>query len=211
MILRQKPIRPTPRPGVRYIGTRSNSRAYVVVQTADGRSSLEPRLDLIRHAPAGFDWAPNSGSGPAQLALALLAHASGDDNLALAHYEVFNHEIISRLPSHRWELTAQQVLQMLHFITPAIVEESDPSEIKTRKTAVIRALLPGRTHDTRVNVQGCGRSLRGAATRALLNLLGNKHLRQRPIVNLQIELSVINTGAAQDWTEDELWDSAEGH
>ena len=35
---------------------------------------LDPRLDLANHSPTGFEWG-YGGSGPAQLALALLADA----------------------------------------------------------------------------------------------------------------------------------------
>ncbi len=40
--------------------------------TVDGEP-LPLRLDLYNHSPTGFEWAYN-GSGPAQLALAILAH-----------------------------------------------------------------------------------------------------------------------------------------
>lgn len=40
--------------------------------TVDGKP-LPPRLDLRNHSPTGFEWG-YSGSGPAQLALAILAH-----------------------------------------------------------------------------------------------------------------------------------------
>ena len=43
--------------------------------TVDGRN-LDLRLDLFNHSPTGFEWG-YAGSGPAQLALALLADMLG--------------------------------------------------------------------------------------------------------------------------------------
>jgi hypothetical protein len=54
---------------------------------------LPLRLDLVNHSPDGFAWG-YAGSGPAQLALALLADATGDDVYALGHYQVFARKVV---------------------------------------------------------------------------------------------------------------------
>ena len=51
---------------------------------------------LWNHSPDGFNWG-YSGSGPAQLALALLLEFS-DDNIAPVLYQKFKAEIIAELP-----------------------------------------------------------------------------------------------------------------
>ena len=61
-----------------YQGRREGHAVIVVV---DGRP-LNPRLDLWSHSPTGFEWG-YGGSGPAQLALALLADHLEDDKRAL--------------------------------------------------------------------------------------------------------------------------------
>lgn len=183
----------SPATQAKYIGTRTGSGTFVLVQTAQGREHLRPRFDLIRHHPAGFDWA-HTGSGAAQLALGLLAHASGSDELALEHYQVFQHEIVARLPRGGWELTSEQVLQMLRFVcqgTQPQPNQSEPSP-KRRKTAIVRAVLPSATHDARVTAHGSAPSTGGAIERAIRNLLRDVRLRRRAIVNLQMELSVVN-------------------
>ena len=183
-----------PRADGRYIGFRTASGAHVVVRTDKRSTNLQPRPDLIRHVPVGFDWG-RSGSGQAQLALALLAHASGDDAFALEHYQVFQHEIIARLPKHRFEITGSQALQMLAFVSMDALDDFHPPALpkaRSGKLAIIHAQVPARTHDIGVKVQGVGRGVRTAATRALLNLLGKPHLRKRRLTNLQIELSVFN-------------------
>lgn len=178
----------------KYIANRSTSGNAVIVQTQTGREHLRPRFDLIRHRPAGFDWS-NTGSGPAQLALALLAHASGNDEFALEHHQVFQHEIVARLPKNGWQLSSEQVLQMVRFVcqgTESHLTRSQARPVKTCKTAIIRALLPNATHDQAMTAQGSAQSTGGAIERAIRNLLRDVRLRRRTIVNLQIELSVIN-------------------
>ena len=190
----------------RYVGFRTTSGAHVVVQTAEGSINLQPRLDLIRHSPVGFDWG-RSGSGQAQLALALLAHVTGDDAFALERYQLFQHEIVARLPKHRFEITGSQALQMLAFVSMDPLEDFHPPAVtkaKRAKLAIIHALIPASSHDIVTNAQGTGRSVRTAATRALMNLLGKPNLRQRRLTNLQIELSVFNLSEVQDGNTDSL-------
>lgn len=203
MTLRPGPIasrfRAQARSDAKYVGFRTTSGAHVVVQTAEGSTNLPPRFDLIRHSPVGFDWG-RSGSGQAQLALALLAHVSGDDAFALEHYQLFQHEIVARLPKHRFEITSSQALQMLAFVSMDALEDFDPPTLTkaTRgKLAIIQTLIPTNSHDIEIKVQGIGRSVRTAATRALLNLLGKPTLRRRHLTNLQIELSVFNLSETQ--------------
>ena len=192
----------------RYVGFRTTSGAHVVVQTAEGSTNLQPRFDLIRHSPVGFDWG-RSGSGQAQLALALLAHVSGDDAFALEHYQLFQHEIIARFPKHRFEITRSQALQMLAFVSMDALQDFHPPTLTkaTRgKLAIIQTLIPANSHGIKIKVQGIGRSVRTAATRALLNLLGKSNLRRRHLTNLQIELSVFNLSEAQNSNQDSLPD-----
>src|SRR5262249_40210064 len=130
----------------RYVGFRTTSGAHVLVQTAEGSTNLQPRLDLIRYSPVGFDWG-RSGSGQAQLALALLAHVSGDDAFALEHYQVFQHEIIARFPKNRFEITGSQALRMLAFVSMDTLDDFHPPELpKARrgKLAIIQARVPAR-------------------------------------------------------------------
>jgi hypothetical protein len=75
---------------------------------ASGRRYLPLRLDLRRHSPSGFAWG-YGGSGPAQLALALLADAT-DAATALEHYQAFKWLVISKLPEDEaWTLTAEEI------------------------------------------------------------------------------------------------------
>lgn len=62
---------------------------------------------LINHSPNGFNWG-YGGSGPAQLALALLFKTTGDKNLALRHYQTFKWEIVAKF-GKKWKLSADEI------------------------------------------------------------------------------------------------------
>lgn len=70
---------------------------------------LDPRHDLVNHSPDGFGWG-YGGSGAAQLALALLCDATGDDEVAQKFYQAFKFDVVAKLKRGAWELTADYVL-----------------------------------------------------------------------------------------------------
>ena len=76
-----------------YIGTphRESVSGQSLVTVCDGQKSepLPLRLDLFNHSPTGFGWG-YGGSGPAQLALALLADFLGDDDRAIRLHQDSN-------------------------------------------------------------------------------------------------------------------------
>lgn len=112
--------RHTPRPGgdgasvsdpptKRYEGVRTPAGAVVVRVDAAGRvRPLPARLDLRSHSPSGLEWG-YGGSGPAQLALAILADAVGSE-AAQECYQKFKFEAVAGLAQDRWELTREAVL-----------------------------------------------------------------------------------------------------
>jgi hypothetical protein len=57
----------------------------------------EPSQKLWNHSPDGFNWG-YGGSGPAQLALALLMHYLADNQLAVKHHQAFKFDVIAGLP-----------------------------------------------------------------------------------------------------------------
>jgi len=87
---------------------------YAVDVTVDGRA-LDPRFDLWNHSPTGFEWG-YAGSGPAQLALALLADHLADDQEALEFYQRFKFTVVGSLPLKSWELTTHEIAQVLRTI-----------------------------------------------------------------------------------------------
>jgi hypothetical protein len=95
----------------RYEGRRKGQVAEV---TVDGRP-LNSRFDLWSHSPSGFEWG-YGGSGPAQLALALLADHLSDDDQAVLHYQDFKRTVVAGLPHLGWTLTSEQIEESLEIL-----------------------------------------------------------------------------------------------
>jgi hypothetical protein len=93
---------------------RGRRERHLVEVTADNRP-LDPRLDLRSHSPTGFEWG-YGGSGPAQLALALLADYTGDNEEAVALHQDFKRLVVARLPFRAWELTGAQMDSWLEIL-----------------------------------------------------------------------------------------------
>ena len=76
---------------------------------------LNPRHDLRNHSPTGLEWG-YSGSGPAQLALALAADVLQDDDKAQEVYQRLKFRLISRLPHEEWVLTEDGIRAAINDI-----------------------------------------------------------------------------------------------
>jgi len=92
-----------------YEGRRSEDG---VVVTVDGRR-LPPRNDLFNHSPDGFEYG-YGGSGPAQLALAILAHHTKNDELAVKLHQKFKFNMIAPLPREAaWSISSDAVAEFV--------------------------------------------------------------------------------------------------
>ena len=87
---------------------------YTVIVTVSGRP-LNPRLGLWNHSPTGFEWG-YGGSGPAQLALAILADHLADDEQAFNLHHRFKWMVIAELPRRHWTLASQEIDQALQTL-----------------------------------------------------------------------------------------------
>ena len=86
----------------------------VVCTVNGGTASSRPlplRLDLWNHSPTGFEFG-YGGSGPAQLALAILADCCGDE-LAVTYHQAFKWAVIARIPGPCASLTETFVRDVL--------------------------------------------------------------------------------------------------
>lgn len=95
-----------------YQGIRSPDGAALV--TVDGET-LDPRHDL-RNLALAFEWG-YVGSGPYQLALALLAHHR-DDREALRSYKDFAEAVVSELAENQWSLDGDALDRGIENMTP---------------------------------------------------------------------------------------------
>ena len=91
-----------------YIGKQLLDGTYqVVIEDENGERELPLRLDLENKSPTGFAWG-YSGSGLAQLALALLADAISDEEAL----QIYRELSVSRLDG-------KPIACFTHLITPA--------------------------------------------------------------------------------------------
>ena len=104
--------RPPSDRNVVYVGYRRRGDAIVEKRPGQERLTPDRSLELVNHSPSGFEWGYR-GSGPAQLALALLLDYTGDEAFALDHYQEFKTEVVSQLDcagsDGRWRLTASEI------------------------------------------------------------------------------------------------------
>ena len=105
-----------------YRGFRKDGETVIEVTTrqpdgAERTEALDPRVDLWNHSPTGFEWG-YGGSGPAQLALALLADHLNAPNenrrdaaaeKAIALHQQFKFAVVSGLDPLSWSLTTEEI------------------------------------------------------------------------------------------------------
>lgn len=95
-----------------YVGTRSPGHTVRVLADGLSLSPLES-LALRNHSPDGFNWG-YGGSGPAQLALALLLHATrGNTECALDLYQRFKFAVVGGWREDTWVTTRAEILQWI--------------------------------------------------------------------------------------------------
>lgn len=92
-----------------YHGKRDADAAWAWKYRGGISYPLTCRLDLWNHSPTGFEWG-YGGSGPAQLALAILADALGDDLLAVELHQEFKWEHVAKWSDATWRIGIDEVL-----------------------------------------------------------------------------------------------------
>lgn len=109
-------------PTVAY-GGELDVRGKVFVWRYDGlnRFPLAQRQEVINHSPDGFEWGYH-GSGPAQLALAILVDFFGRDvTSATRLHQLFKQKVIARFGcSMPWSLTREEVSMHINNIRVTI-------------------------------------------------------------------------------------------
>lgn len=120
--------RPNQEQDVVYVGYRRRGRAVVEKQPGQEQVTPQPSLELANHSPSGFGWG-YSGSGPVQLALALLLDYTGDKDVALTHYTEFKNRVVSQLdcsyPEGYWRLTGTDIEDTLRKLSDDAVAPSN--------------------------------------------------------------------------------------
>ncbi|WP_257300567.1 DUF6166 domain-containing protein [Haloarchaeobius sp. FL176] len=110
-----------------YLGYRKRGKSIVKKQPDGERLTPARSLELVSHSPTGFEWG-YGGSGPAQLAHALLLDYTDDAEIAMAHYIEFKNRVVSQLdcsaPGGRWRLSASDIDAALHELADDVVASS---------------------------------------------------------------------------------------
>jgi hypothetical protein len=98
---------------------RTSKGGFLVLKNGQPLSPADSQK-LHNHSPDGFNWG-YGGSGPAQLALALLLDVSGNSDTALAHYQRFKWEKIAKLELDRpWDMTDSEIEGWLQVATGVV-------------------------------------------------------------------------------------------
>lgn len=95
---------------------------------------------LKNHSPDGFNWG-YAGSGPAQLALAILLEVTDDESTALRYYQEFKFQVIAAISSQEtnWTMKESKIVewldtQRINAVVEEIIENMDATEIQTVRT-----------------------------------------------------------------------------
>lgn len=103
-----------------YVGARHNGNA--IVSVIDAQTKCASMLDAghrhVNHSPTGFEWG-YLGSGPAQLAFAILLDHLGSVDQARGLYQDFKFQVIAQIKESHWELTTAEIDAALKRIRTA--------------------------------------------------------------------------------------------
>lgn len=90
-----------------------------------GNTELLPGASqkVWNHSPDGFNWS-FGGSGPAQLALAILLEVTHDERFSVMYHQAFKWAVIGRLPKDNFKLPLQKVRD---WIEEKKTDNADPS------------------------------------------------------------------------------------
>jgi hypothetical protein len=99
--------------------------------------ALPLRLDLCNHSPTGFEWG-YGGSGPAQLALAILADVFHNDQLAVRLHQDFKWMAIAPLAREApWQMSENEVRHIVGMVTarkpakpPVLMRQPDKEVVR---------------------------------------------------------------------------------
>ena len=81
-----------------YAQTKPFSREVLIIEENRNTTILRPERSqrVKNHSPDGFNWG-YGGSGPAQLALAILLEVTSDPEIALRYYHDFEQQVIAAI------------------------------------------------------------------------------------------------------------------
>ena len=108
--------------------TRSSDEAYQGDRSPLGEVSvyrpnglpLEPKRSqqVVNHSPTGFEWG-YQGSGPAQLALAILLDITDNPEEACKNYQLFKLQVVGLIKAESWVMSVEFIVDWLSQAQPS--------------------------------------------------------------------------------------------
>lgn len=101
----------------RYAGRFDNDIWYQVFKNSQPFTHKRS-YKYVKHSPDGFAWG-YGGSGPSQLAFALLLEETNNVDLSLKLYQEYKREVIAALPQEGgWSLTSKDIKDWVNAHKP---------------------------------------------------------------------------------------------
>jgi hypothetical protein len=118
----------------RYQGQRlqTDGKCHVIVSYHDNKSKILPLcLNVAKHSPTGFEWGYD-GSGPAQLALAILCDHFGHGKIAneraLRLHQLFKVKCVAKFPHTSWTMDGNVVEKHVQDIESQLGDQAPTEE-----------------------------------------------------------------------------------
>lgn len=101
------------------------STKQILITDSFGTIELKPNYSqqIINHSPDGFNWG-YGGSGPAQLALAILLHLTSNIKWAAQHHQEFKFQFIATLPQSDFVINGQAMVEWIVARDQSYVERN---------------------------------------------------------------------------------------
>ncbi|MGH9238783.1 MAG: DUF6166 domain-containing protein [Vicinamibacterales bacterium] len=112
-----------------YVGERltdGSCRVYIE-QPETPRVRLYHRSSGVSHSPTGFEWG-YGGSGPAELARALVKDVTGDQEPPAHLYQRFKFRVVGALPQAGWRLSEDEIREHLEALAEDKNQKGDSDD-----------------------------------------------------------------------------------
>lgn len=118
----------------RYGGHRNGRTGANVVTVSRGLSMERlltpgPSQAVCNHSPTGFEWG-YAGSGPAQLALAILLDFTQSRDLAERYYQEFKVAYVAEWTEPRWTISGAEIVAWLQHAGAVLVPDDLPGNAR---------------------------------------------------------------------------------
>ena len=129
----------------------------------DGKE-LDPKASqaVVNHSPDGFSWG-YPGSGPSQLALAILLEVTGEKEVALSLYQQFKFDVVARWPQGDFEGNVD-VIGWLNEHDVEIITAPDWKDLEEEKVFSFTITMSATAGSRRISRKGNAAILRVCTT-----------------------------------------------